>query len=48
MTAPFMSKLTRSNIVVDARLQQTLAARKQSLLQEPKQVRVVSIAIKVG
>ena len=48
MTARFNSKLTRSSIVVDVGLQQTLAAREpEPMRHEPKQVQVVSITIKV-
>ena len=48
MTAPFNSKLTRSNIVVDKRLQLMLAVRKpEPTPSVPRQVRVVSIAVRV-
>jgi hypothetical protein len=58
MTTPFDSSLTRSSIVVDARLQQALA--QQAHMGNPQsttrdrasvprtEVRVVSIAISVG
>jgi hypothetical protein len=48
MTAPFNSRLTRSNIVVDASLQLMLAARKtEPAPAVPKQVRVLSITVQV-
>jgi hypothetical protein len=48
MTAPFNSKLTRSSIVVDTRLQQILATRKtEPTPQITKQVRVLSITVHV-
>jgi hypothetical protein len=48
MTAPFNSRLARSNIVVAARLQLMLAARKtEPERPEPKQVRVVSVTVQV-
>jgi hypothetical protein len=48
MTAPFNSRLTRSSIVVDSRLQLMLSVRKpEPAPPAPKQVRVVSITVHV-
>ena len=58
MTSPFNSRLTRSSIVVDERLQQALAQQALMSKHQPmtrerasvprSQVRVVSITISVG
>jgi hypothetical protein len=48
MTAPFNSRLTRSSILVDKRLQLMLTVRKpEPAPPVPKQVRVLSITVQV-